>query len=129
MQSNVPTNLVCAPVAQWIEYLASNQGVVGSNPAGCTKIKTSTQAEVLILAPSEGSSTSRVFSVAKIVGRKVEKPKKLASRSGPTEWRSVNQPGALNYLDLLILAVGRLIRTMLFIPPRKFRKKRVISLT
>ena len=27
-----------APVAQWIEYLASNQGVVGSNPAGCTKV-------------------------------------------------------------------------------------------
>lgn len=27
-----------APVAQWIEYLASNQGVVGSSPAGRTKV-------------------------------------------------------------------------------------------
>ncbi len=26
-----------APVAQWIEYLASDQGVVGSNPAGRTR--------------------------------------------------------------------------------------------
>lgn len=25
-----------APVAQWIEYLASDQGVVGSTPAGRT---------------------------------------------------------------------------------------------
>ena len=25
-----------APVAQWIEYLASNQGVAGSSPAGRT---------------------------------------------------------------------------------------------
>ncbi len=26
-----------APVAQWIEYLASDQGVVGSSPAGRTR--------------------------------------------------------------------------------------------
>jgi hypothetical protein len=28
-----------APVAQWIEHLASDQGVAGSTPAGCTKNK------------------------------------------------------------------------------------------
>lgn len=27
-----------APVAQWIEYLASNQGAAGSNPAGRTDV-------------------------------------------------------------------------------------------
>lgn len=27
-----------APVAQWIEYLASNQGVGGSNPSGRASI-------------------------------------------------------------------------------------------
>ncbi len=31
------SSATCAPVAQWIEYLASNQGVAGSSPAGRTK--------------------------------------------------------------------------------------------
>lgn len=29
-------DVLLAPVAQWIEYLASNQGVAGSSPAGRT---------------------------------------------------------------------------------------------
>lgn len=33
---------IFAPVAQWIEYLASDQGVVGSNPAGRTVSKKTT---------------------------------------------------------------------------------------
>ena len=43
-----------APVAQWIEYLASNQGVGGSNPSGRTKITKPTHASAAYIFVAPG---------------------------------------------------------------------------